>query len=156
MKSNVESMESEMERLNQSVSVISSKSHEIHTALTPNREKITRLTKTASLLKRVQFLLELPNRLNQCLATGQYAQAVKYYTRMTRLLAHYQSQNMSAFQGIEKDCTETMEKVKEQLRLRLRSPASPVRTLDQAVEDIRLLLLLKESPKALWTEFLET
>lgn len=146
MKSNVENMESEMRHLDENVSSISKQCAEISQALGPNREKIKRLTTAHNMLKRLQFMFDLPNRLNYCLANRQYAQAVKYYTRATRLLEHYH--HMAAFKGIERDCIAITEKIKMQLWENMAGK-------DTVTEAAKLLLSLNEDKRKVWKRYLE-
>ncbi|CDH48840.1 vacuolar protein sorting-associated protein 51homolog [Lichtheimia corymbifera JMRC:FSU:9682] len=150
MKSNVESMESEMSRLNDSMNSITQQCTNITNALGPNREKIQRLTNVHNLLKRLQFIFELPDRLGRCLANGHYAQAVKYYTKAKRLLNHYQ--HLSAFKGIERDSETIINKIRDEI---WKNAKQPDRKLDDMAEDMRLLLLLQEDPPKLWKEYLD-
>ncbi|KAI9266482.1 exocyst complex component Sec5-domain-containing protein [Phascolomyces articulosus] len=150
MKSNVESMESEMANLNGNMNGISQQCTEIIDALGPNRDKIRRLTNVHNLLKRLQFIFDLPNRLNRCLSTGQYAQAVKYYSRATRLLNHYQ--HLSAFKGIERDCDTIMGKIKTKIWEDARNPES---SLDKVTSSMKLLQVLQEDPRKLWKEYIQ-
>lgn len=150
MKSNVESMESEMSRLNDSMNSITQQCMDITNALGPNREKIQRLTNVHNLLKRLQFIFELPDRLGRCLANGHYAQAVKYYTKAKRLLNHYQ--HLSAFKGIERDSEMIINKIRDEI---WKNAKKSDRRLNDMAEDMRLLLLLQEDPPKLWKEYLD-
>ncbi|ORZ02980.1 Vps51/Vps67-domain-containing protein [Syncephalastrum racemosum] len=150
MKSNVESMESEMSLLTDNINNITDHCTTLNTALGPNRDKIRRLTNVHNLLKRLQFIFDLPNRLNQCLATGNYHQAVKFYSRASRLLDHYQ--HMSAFKGIERDCLAITDKMKSEIRKRM---ADTDESLDALADNTRLLLLLKEDPRLLWKDYIK-
>ncbi|KAG2225783.1 hypothetical protein INT45_011451, partial [Circinella minor] len=150
MKSNVESMESEMANLNNNMNGISQQCTEIIDALGPNRDKIRRLTNVHNLLKRLQFIFDLPNRLSRCLSAGQYSQAVKYYSRATRLLNHYQ--HLSAFKGIERDCDTIMGKIKSKIWEDARNPESSLNTVSASM---KLLRILQEDPRKLWKEFIQ-
>ena len=150
MKSNVESMESEMANLNDNMSGISQQCTEITEALGPNRDKIRRLTNVHNLLKRLQFIFDLPTRLNRCLSAGQYAHAVKYYSRATRLLNHYQ--HLSAFKGIERDCDTIMGKIKANIWEEAKNPDT---SMDKVATNVKLLRVLQEDPGSLWKEYLK-
>ncbi|KAI9488032.1 exocyst complex component Sec5-domain-containing protein [Zychaea mexicana] len=143
-------MESEMANLNNNMNGISQQCTEIIDALGPNRDKIRRLTNVHNLLKRLQFIFDLPNRLNRCLSNGQYAHAVKYYSRATRLLNHYQ--HLSAFKGIERDCDVIMGKIKGKIWEDARNSESP---LDKVTASMKLLRVLQEDPRKLWKEYIQ-
>ncbi|CAG8771609.1 19004_t:CDS:2, partial [Racocetra fulgida] len=96
MKSNVESMESEMDQLSKSISNISNVTSLVNSALGPKREKIRQLTGVHDLLKK------------------SYAQAVRYYAKTSRLLEYYRS--LSVFSSIESECKEIIDKVSKKIR----------------------------------------
>lgn len=150
MKSNVESMESEMSRLNENISNISKQSKTINEELGPNRQKIQQLSNVHNSLKRLQFIFELPNRLQHCLIKGKYGQAVKYYSKASKLLNHYQ--HMAAFKGIERDCNSIMEKVKAEVWT---SMTDPNVTLQKIAEETKLLVLLGEDAHKLWKQYID-
>ena len=150
MKSNVESMESEMGRLNENISNISKQSKTINEELGPNRQKIQQLSNVHNSLKRLQFIFELPNRLQHCLVKGKYGQAVKYYSKASKLLNHYQ--HMAAFKGIERDCNSIMEKVKAEIWTSMTDPSV---TLQKIAEETKLLVLLGEDAHKLWKQYID-
>ncbi|KAI9481451.1 MAG: exocyst complex component Sec5-domain-containing protein [Benjaminiella poitrasii] len=151
MKSNVENMESEMTRLNENIMNISEQSRVINLELGPNRQKIQQLSKAHNSLKRLQFIFDLPSRLQHCLTKGKYSNAVKYYSKANRVLNHYQ--HMAAFKGIERDCHEIMEKIKAEIWASLTDPNA---TIQKIAEDIKLLVLLGEDDnQKLWKQYIE-
>ncbi|KAI7897693.1 Vps51/Vps67-domain-containing protein [Cokeromyces recurvatus] len=152
MKSNVDSMESEMTRLNENIKNISEKSKIINQELGPNLQKIQQLSKVHNSLKRLQFIFELPNRLQHCLNKGKYGNAVKYYSKASRILNHYQ--HMAAFKGIEMDCHDIMEKVKTNIWESLANPDNV--TFQNIAENIKLLVLLgKDNVQELWKQYIQ-
>lgn len=143
-------MESEMSRLNENISNISKQSKTINEELGPNRQKIQQLSNVHNSLKRLQFIFELPNRLQHCLNKGKYGQAVKYYSKASRVLNHYQ--NLAAFKGIERDCNSIMDKVKTEIWTGLTGPNV---TLQKIAEETRLLVLLGEDAHRLWKQYID-
>lgn len=65
--------------------------------LAPRRERIKKLAGGHLMLKKLQFLFELPARLNQCVEMGALEQAVTYYVRAAKVLHHYRE--MDSFKG---------------------------------------------------------
>ncbi|ORZ21359.1 exocyst complex component Sec5-domain-containing protein [Absidia repens] len=149
MKSNVESMESEMGRLNENIHGIAQQCNNINQALEPNRTKIQQLGNVHNQLQRLQFIFELPNRLEKCLNSKHYVHAVKYYSRARKLLDHYQ--HMPAFKGIEKDCCSIMDRIKDELWIGLKQPDASTSKVN---EYAKLLVLLKEDPEPLWNTYI--
>lgn len=150
MKSNVESMESEMSRLNENISSISKQSKFINQELGPNRKKIQQLSNVHNSLKRLQFIFELPNRLQHCLTKGKCSQAVKYYSKASKLLNHYQ--HMAAFKGIERDCNQIMDKVKLEI---WNGMTNSNVSYQKIAEETKLLVLLGEDAHKLWKKYIE-
>lgn len=79
MKRNVENMEEEINRLSQTMKAISSGTESVNSSLHDNREQIEKLSGVSTLLKKRQFLFELPSRLNKCIASSSHAEAIRYY-----------------------------------------------------------------------------
>ncbi|KAI7862722.1 Vps51/Vps67-domain-containing protein, partial [Spinellus fusiger] len=149
MKSNIETMESEMDHLNEKMNSLTNHCTDIHSALGPKRDKIFQLSNTHNQLKRLQFIFDLPNRLNRCLSSSQYSLAVKYYAKATQLLDHYQ--HMTAFKGIEEDCHAIITKVTAAIELEMQQDQN----VESTAESIRLLLLLKQDRDALQDRYLQ-
>lgn len=113
MKTNVASMEDEVAKVVGSMDVITERSESINVALAPHRSKVEKLIGVRRLLKRLEFIFELPQRLNTCVpASGvcgsdrtysrcwelvcsalkqeEYANATKYYLLARRILGRYE------------------------------------------------------------------
>jgi hypothetical protein len=69
----------------------------VNDTLAPRRERIKKLAGGHLMLKKLQFLFELPARLNQCVEMGALEQAVTYYVRAAKVLHHYRE--MDSFKG---------------------------------------------------------
>ncbi|CAN6711570.1 unnamed protein product [Malus baccata var. baccata] len=52
----------------------------VNTSLSEKREHIEKLHRTHNLLRKVQFIYDLPARLGKCIKSEAYADAVKFYT----------------------------------------------------------------------------
>ena len=77
MKDDFRQMEDEMESLAENMQRITDFSDTINATLADKRHKIKKLSGVHGMLKKLQFLFELPARLNKCMEMGSYAQAVK-------------------------------------------------------------------------------
>ena len=73
---------------------------------------MTRLSSAHSTLQKLQFVLELPNKLTESLQDGHPAQAVEDWLRAERPLTHYKER--ASFVGIQEDCEKIMEELKSQ------------------------------------------
>lgn len=71
MKDNVESMENDLKELEQHINVISDVGGGVNERLAEKRSKVDKLVGVHRLLKRLEFLLELPQRLNKSLQVSE-------------------------------------------------------------------------------------
>ncbi|ESP00450.1 hypothetical protein LOTGIDRAFT_173187 [Lottia gigantea] len=149
MKNDFKKMEDEMDHLATNMSAITEFSGNISSTLQDRRQQITKLAGVHSLLKKLQFLFELPARLKKCLDMKAYSQAVRYYTKAKRVLHQYQ--HMPSFQGINSDCNIIIEQLSQQLRQQFKDKESSPKQLAECVD---LLLQLNEPPESLCDEFL--
>lgn len=69
-----------MEQLLEKIMSVQSKSDGVNTFLFEKREHIEKLHRTRNLLRKIQFIYDLPARLAKCIKSEAYADAVKYYT----------------------------------------------------------------------------
>ncbi|MBN3289362.1 VPS51 protein, partial [Polypterus senegalus] len=101
------------------------------------------------LLRKLQFLFELPARLNKCIELEAYVQAVSYYGKARSVLHQYQ--HMPSFQGIQNDCQSIMAQLAQRLRDKFQDGGSSAKDLSECVE---LLLKLDEPAEELCDKFL--
>jgi len=149
MKNDFRKMEDEMNKLDNTLMSVTQFSDKVNTALHEKRSHISQLSGVHTLLHKLQFLFELPNRLKKCMELKQYALAVRYYMKARDVLNKYK--HMSSFQGIHSDCEAIVLQLMQCLRKQLRSPESTTRELTECVD---LLLKLDEPAGALCEEFL--
>ncbi|CAH0493513.1 unnamed protein product [Peronospora farinosa] len=127
MKNNVASMEDEARRVVKSMDVITAKSEHINVALAPHRSKVEKLIGVRRLLKRFEFIFELPQRLKTAVKQKEYNNATKYYLLARRILRRYE--HVSSFKAIQVEA----EKIIEQLELLLKN-----RMFDTTLESEKL------------------
>jgi hypothetical protein len=89
MRSKVESMEDEMSRLVNNIGKISDSSERISGTLAAKREAIEQLSGVHQLLRKLQFLVQLPARLRHSIAMQNYVEAVSYYSKTSAILDRY-------------------------------------------------------------------
>lgn len=71
-----------------------------------------------ALLRKLQFLFELPSCLTKCVELGAYGQAVRYQGRARAVLQQYQ--HLPSFRAIQDDCQVITARLAQQLRQRFR------------------------------------
>ncbi|XP_041949505.1 vacuolar protein sorting-associated protein 51 homolog [Alosa sapidissima] len=149
MKNDFKKMEDEMDCLSANMSAITEFSAKISGTLQDQHTQITKLSGVHTLLRKLQFLFELPARLNKCLELQAYAQAVSSHRRARCVLQQYS--HMPSFRGIQDDCNAIMEQLAQQLRQKFRDGGSNAKDLSECVE---LLLQLDEPAEELCDKFL--
>ncbi|KAL0994084.1 hypothetical protein UPYG_G00117570 [Umbra pygmaea] len=149
MKNDFKKMEDEMDCLSTNMAAITEFSARISGTLQDQHAQITKLSGVHTLLRKLQFLFELPARLNKCLELQAYAQAVSSHRRARCVLQQYS--HMPSFRGIQDDCHAIMDKLAQELRQRFRDGGSSAKDLSECVE---LLLQLDEPAEELWNPFL--
>jgi len=92
MRACVEEMEGEMTLLEHRMTHMMSSAEIIEHALKDRTQNIQRLTAISLMLKKMQFVLDLPQRLAQCLQLETFDVAVKYYHVGTLMLTQWTSQ----------------------------------------------------------------
>uniref|UniRef100_H3CZN4 Vacuolar protein sorting-associated protein 51 homolog n=1 Tax=Tetraodon nigroviridis TaxID=99883 RepID=H3CZN4_TETNG len=149
MKNDFKKMEDEMDCLSTNMAAITEFSARISGTLQDQHTQITKLSGVHTLLRKLQFLFELPARLNKCLELQAYAQAVKSYRHARCVLQQYS--HLPSFKGIQDDCHTIMNKLAQELRQKFRDGGSSSKDLSECVE---LLLQLDEPAEELCDKFL--
>lgn len=149
MKNDFKKMEDEMDCLSANMAAITDFSASISGTLQDQHVQITKLSGVHTLLRKLQFLFELPARLNKCLELQAYAQAVSSHRRARCVLQQYS--HLPSFKGIQDDCHVIIDKLAQELRQKFRDGGSSSKDLSECVE---LLLQLDEPAEELCDKFL--
>jgi len=137
MRVDFRGMEEEMDQLANSMTNITSFSAQVSDKLRSRRQEVSRLASAHATLQKLQFVLELPNKLKECLAEGRPDEAVRCYLKAGVALEHYR--HMPSFTGIQEDCESIMTELTKQLRGRLEDPSCQPEQLAEAVQLLRQL-----------------
>ena len=89
MKTNVESMEGDMSAVSSKMESISKSSHQLDDSLAGKREKIDKFVRIKRLLSRLDFLSELPEKLEAMIQHEKYLQAVDLYNKAIKILTKH-------------------------------------------------------------------
>lgn len=149
MKSDFKQMETEMDLLGKNMDSITLFSDQISHTLLDTRQQISKLSGVHSLLKRLQFLFKLPNKLKSLMEEGNYQQAVQDYVHTQQVLNHYA--HLESFKGIQADCLEIIELLKDKLHSQFESKTASAKEVAESVE---MLLMLNEPAELLYQKFL--
>ncbi|XP_054709728.1 vacuolar protein sorting-associated protein 51 homolog [Uloborus diversus] len=150
MKNDFKKMEEEMDCLSSNMSAITDFSGNITSTLQGRRQQISKLSGVHMLLKKLQFLFELPPRLKSCIENESYGQAVRYYLKAQKVLHQYE--HMPSFRGIQEDCDILIGELKVKLQEQFKSKDAAPKQLAECVD---LLLQLEEPTEVLCDEFLK-
>lgn len=71
-------MEAETQRLVDSMAAVDSTTEDINSRLVHNRQRVAKLVGVERLLSKLQFLFDLPSRLNRSIELDASTQAVRY------------------------------------------------------------------------------
>eukprot|EP00667_Euglena_gracilis_P004361 EG_transcript_4379 len=124
MKQNMQTMEEQMHLLSEKMDGITKSASAINEALAPKRDQVANLAGVDLTLKKIHFLLELPQSLRKCVDRQAYGAAVRCYTVGSNILGKYS--HIRSFQHIQEESHKVMmgltDKLKEVLRLPLSRP----------------------------------
>ncbi|CAI7906949.1 unnamed protein product, partial [Closterium sp. NIES-53] len=150
MKDNVASMESSMDQLLRTVTSVQEQSTAINSNLSERRERIEQLNGTRSLLRKAQFIFDLPKRLRTYSKNHQYRAAVKAYVGALPIL---QSYGETSFRTCKKEADDVMAGISKRLQARVMSEEE---AMEQRAEAAELLQELGHQVGPLMDVYLST
>ncbi len=150
MKESVASMDARMQSLVKGMEDMTESSAVINGGLQDNRSKVEKLVGVRRLLKKLEFLFELPVRLNRSIELEAYSQAVKYYNMASGVLRKYGS--VPSLHAIRVEADDIMDRLRASLRKSLAEQAPD--SGSRVIECIRLLVTLKDPRPGLRDAFL--
>ena len=147
MKRNVGAMEDEMKSLNTTMAEIDGMSGAVNASLADKRSKIDKLVRARRLLKRLEFLFELPRRLSAAAQAKQYKEAVRYYAMTEEILKRYD--RVPSLREIHRECRRIAVRLKAQLRASLEEESTASNENSTADVAVRVELLVQLGAEAL-------
>ncbi|KAJ8440845.1 hypothetical protein Cgig2_000733 [Carnegiea gigantea] len=151
-QNNIVGMEGNMEQLLEKILSVQSRSDGVNTSLFEKREHIEKLHRTRNLLRKVQFIYDLPERLGKCIKSGAYADAVKFYTGAMPIFKAYGD---SSFQDCKKASEEAVAIIIKNLQEKLFSDSESIQARAEAVMLLKQLDFPVDSLKEQLFEKLE-
>ncbi|PSS14726.1 Vacuolar protein sorting-associated protein [Actinidia chinensis var. chinensis] len=152
MKNNIGGMESNMEQLLEKIMYVQSRSDGVNTSLFEQREHIEKLHRTRNLLRKVQFIYDLPSRLGKCIKSESYADAVRFYTGAMPIFKAYGD---SSFQDCKRASEEAVAIIIKNLQGKLFSDSESIQARAEAAMLLKQLDFPVDSLKAKLLEKLE-
>ncbi|KAH9786758.1 vacuolar protein sorting-associated protein 51-like [Citrus sinensis] len=152
MNSNIVGMEANMEQLLEKIKSVQSRSDGVNTSLSEKREHIEKLHCKRNLLRKVQFIYDLPARLGKCIESEAYADAVRFYTGALPIFKAYGD---SSFQDCKRASEEAIAIVIKNLQGKLFSDSESTHARAEAAVLLKQLDFPVDSLKAKLLEKLE-
>ncbi|XP_030488955.1 vacuolar protein sorting-associated protein 51 homolog isoform X1 [Cannabis sativa] len=152
MKSNIVGMEVNMEQLLHKIMSVQSRSDGVNTSLFEKREHIEKLHRTRNLLRKVQFIYDLPARLGKCIKSEAYADAVRFYTGAMPIFKVY---GESSFQDCKRASEEAIAVITKNLQGKLFSDSESIQARAEAAVLLKQLDFPVDSLQAKLLEKLE-
>lgn len=148
MKNRVESVESQMMWLEDSLRTVTKASDGVHLSISTRRRQLERLSGAQKHVAKLQFLLNLPASLQRYVRDDQLDAAVQDYRRARRILSAMAQ--VDSLQGIHDEATLIMRGLSQSLGMKLEQTLSS----KALVSTTRLLLQLDGDEASLLREFL--
>lgn len=152
MKSNIVGMGTDMEQLLDKIISVQSRSDRVNTSLFEKREHIEKLHRTRNLLRKVQFIYDLPARLGKCIKSEAYADAVRFYTGAMPIFKAYGD---SSFQDCKRASEEAIAVITKNLQGKLFSDSESIQARAEAAVLLKQLDFPVDSLQAKLLEKLE-
>jgi hypothetical protein len=102
-------MESQMVELEKNMGTISAASESVDSSLSARRGQLEKLNGAKKNLTKLQFLTDLPSRLQRCVREEQHETAVADFRKARRILRAVG--HVGSFEGIEEEATLIMKRV---------------------------------------------
>jgi hypothetical protein len=148
MKEKVEGMEDQMNQLASNMETIIESNRSISSNVSGRRGQLEKLNGVRKLLVKLQFLFELPTKLQKCIEAGEHEKAVTYYAAATSILKHYG--HLASFQSIHDEAVDIMTRLKAKL-VEMLAGVQP--SLAKLGLTVKLLLQLQGSEEDLLQRF---
>ncbi|CAN8308731.1 unnamed protein product [Cochlearia groenlandica] len=152
MKSNIFGMEGNMDQLLHKIMSVQSRSVGVNTSLFEKREHIEKLHRTRNLLRKVQFIYDLPARLQKCIKAEAYGDAVRFYTGAMPIFKVYGD---TSFQDCRRASEEAIEIIVKNLKAKLFSDLESIQARAEAAVLLKQLNVPVDSLKDKLLEKLE-
>ncbi|KAG8477608.1 hypothetical protein CXB51_030181 [Gossypium anomalum] len=152
MKSNIVGMEANMEQLLDKIMSVQSRSDRVNTSLFEKREHIEKLHRTRNLLRKVQFIYDLPARLAKCIKSEAYSDAVKFYIGAMPIFKAYGD---SSFQDCKRASEDAIIIILKNLQGKLFSDSESIQARAEAAVLLKQLDFPVDSLQAKLLEKLE-
>lgn len=150
MREKVDDMETKIDGLIGKMNSIGTISGKINDKMTDKRSKIEKLCSTQRLVKKLNFLVELPGQLRKSIDAGALDEAVSYYNKAAPFLAKYM--HVPSFAAINRESRDIISDVRKILLAKIKDDSIDASEFDKSIS---LLIDLEEPKAALITRYFE-
>jgi len=137
MKTNVEAMDEDMTAVTSKMKSIITTTTRLDSTLTDKRSKIDKLARIRRLLTRLEFLSELPERLESMIEQGMYKQAIQLYNKTISVLT--KQEQVLSFKKIKLKTENMMNDLRLKVLSLMDSSAMEAQQLTQYVGILKLM-----------------
>jgi predicted nucleic acid-binding Zn-ribbon protein len=102
MKSQVSDIEVQIRALSNKTFELTNNIQQVDSSLSDKKKRIQKLTNAQNAIKKLNYIFDLPKKIQSNLQNDQVAKAIVYSSKARHLLSQYT--HLSAFQKIEKEC----------------------------------------------------
>eukprot|EP00158_Paraphelidium_tribonemae_P008811 Partr_v1_DN28689_c4_g1_i3_m50513 putative vacuolar protein sorting 51 homolog (S. cerevisiae) len=149
IKTNMDNMEAEMEKLDRKMLNICKNSGKVSKTFSEKSVKMRELSNRLLLLQKVNFIFELPTRLKNCLTRAQFTEAALFYDNTADTLQRYR--DLKIFSKLESDSLDVLREISKRLKVRAGNPRTSMSELRECFSN---LLALREDPFELGKEYI--
>lgn len=110
MSSHFDKMEHELNILSKNMKLITNKSNEIAINLSGKRDELSRMSDTHFLLNKIQFILELPTKMQTLIEQNRLVDAANNYLHARKALDLYS--HFPSIKNIQLECSEMLNIIK--------------------------------------------
>eukprot|EP01063_Lacrimia_lanifica_P037068 TRINITY_DN7510_c0_g1_i1.p1 TRINITY_DN7510_c0_g1~~TRINITY_DN7510_c0_g1_i1.p1 ORF type:complete len:775 (+),score=264.84 TRINITY_DN7510_c0_g1_i1:43-2367(+) len=114
MKTSVDTMKEQMATLDANLAKVSGAHHAMQRRVAPLWAEVEKLSSITVTLKKIDFLVRLPDRLQHCLKSGAHKEVVRYWLAAQRILQRHS--HIKSFANVRQQCLPTVEEVQAKLR----------------------------------------
>ena len=142
MKTNVEAMDDDMEAVTSKMGTIMTTTTRLDSTLNDKRTHIDKLVRIKRLLTRLEFLSELPERLESMIEQGMYKQAIQLYKKTIKVLT--KQEHVLSFKKIKLKTEEMMTDLRRKVLSLMDSSTLEAQELTQYVGILKLMECSRE------------
>ena len=113
MSNHFDKMEEQLMELSSNMEKITVSSEEISKNLATRRQDLSKLSATDGVLKKLQFLFDLPPKMKRYIEEKKYDEAISSYNQAVGTLSRYS--HFPSIEAIDHECEQILDKLRQEL-----------------------------------------